>query len=721
MKRLFLVFALLFGTLTPVKATLSALQEGKQDQQKAELPNVKELEKLIKTIENKTSRRELVENLRTLIKAQRKMDEDDAPQNLFLLNLINESLRFVTLKVATVFDELDKLIATFLTNIQDEVYKTKLLDGLGFILIVLGAGFIAEKAVYYSLRPLRLRLMRQTYRKAAIRAKVLMMRAGFDVIGMVVFAGATFATMRALDLEPGLKAVTFIMAVGSLILYFVLSLLRLLLYPQRRYLRLLRLDDDTATICYAYGRLLALLLTFGIALNDIIFALEGPKSLFTLVHKMMILFCCVVSFVFLMNVREKVKKVLLQQVKERYPSQGRGRKNALTRVVETWHLWVGLYIFVFALTSLYQEAEDLKAFISSFLGTAGLAALAYIMIIKIPAFMKRFVAFTSAPFPHIRARQEFYTTFATLFINISLVLFVFYLADQLWGLEVFDEWLVIGDRSLVSILSTCTVVLVMAIIVWEICEYLIDKNFLHHQKEFSIEVRRKRLLTVLPLVRNLTRFVVFAVFTLILFAEMGMDITPLLAGAGVLGLALSLGGQALVKDIITGIFILIEDTINVGDLIQVDSGKRGNVEALSLRAVKLRDSEGFLHTIPFSAISIITNMTKHYAYYVLDLALTYDTNVDKVTSLLVQVDETLRSKEKFKDLILEPMDVLGVDRFEENGFVLRVRMKTTPTSRWVVGRELNRLIKTTFDEHGVSFATGSKIIEIKRDGVKVTV
>ncbi|MFN9000504.1 MAG: mechanosensitive ion channel domain-containing protein [Holosporales bacterium] len=721
MRRLFLLLSLWLIAFTPAHATLSALQEGKQETTKAELPNVKELEKLIKTIENKSSRRELVENLRTLIKAQRKIEADDAQQNIFLLTLISDSLRFLTLKVATVFDELDALVNDFLANMHNQVYRNRLFDGLGYIVIVLGAGFLAEKGAYYSLRPLRLRLMRQTYRKQAIRVKALMMRGAFDVIGMIVFAAATFTVMRFLDLDPVLKAVTFIMAVGALILYFVLSLLRLLFYPQRRYLRLLHLEDDTAKVCYGYGRLLAVLLTFGIALHDIIFALQGPKSLFILVHKSMILLCCFVRFGFLMNVREKVKKTLLQQLRERYPTQAKGRKSFMTRLVETWHLWVGLYIFVFAITSLYQEAEDLRAFLSSFLGTAGLAALAYVMIIKIPAFMKRFITFTSAPFPHIRARQEFYITFSTLFINISLVLFIFYLADHLWSLELFDEWLMVGDRSLVSILSTSLVIIILAIIVWEICEYLIDKNFLHHQKEFSVEVRRKRLLTILPLVRNLTRFVVFAVFILILFAELGMDITPLLAGAGVLGLALSLGGQALVKDIITGIFILIEDTINVGDLIQVDSGKRGNVEALSLRAVKLRDSEGFLHTIPFSSISIITNMTKHYAYYVLDLTLTYDTDVDQVVPLVMQVNDELRQKEKFRDLILEPMEVLGVDRFEENGFVLRARIKTTPTSRWLVGREVNRMIKKIFDDHQITFATGAKMIEVKSDGVRVTV
>jgi moderate conductance mechanosensitive channel len=182
--------------------------------------------------------------------------------------------------------------------------------------------------------------------------------------------------------------------------------------------------------------------------------------------------------------------------------------------------------------------------------------------------------------------------------------------------------------------------------------------------------------------------------------ELDVDITPVLTGAGIAGLAVGFGAQTLVRDVITGFFIIIEDQVRVGDVAMVN-GIGGLVEQINLRTIVLRDFEGVVHVIPNGEIKTLANRTKDYSYYVIDLGVDYDADTDRVVALMRDVGNQLKADETFGPSILEPVEVLGVDDFKDSAVTLRMRVKTIPLKQWEVGRELRRRIKIALDREGI--------------------
>ena len=189
-----------------------------------------------------------------------------------------------------------------------------------------------------------------------------------------------------------------------------------------------------------------------------------------------------------------------------------------------------------------------------------------------------------------------------------------------------------------------------------------------------------------------------AIFAIL--SEIGVDITPLLAGASIIGLAIGFGSQSLVKDVISGIFLLIEDTLNVGDYVEV-GGKSGTVEALSIRTLRLRDVAGDMHTIPFGTVDVITNMTKEYAYALVDVGVAYREDADAVMKLLQEIGNELIEDEIIKPSITGPFEVVGVQDLADSSVNIRTRVKTKPGTQWSVRREFLRRVKRRFDAEGV--------------------
>lgn len=213
------------------------------------------------------------------------------------------------------------------------------------------------------------------------------------------------------------------------------------------------------------------------------------------------------------------------------------------------------------------------------------------------------------------------------------------------------------------------------------------------------EIGRK-LKTLAPLVQTLIRVGVVFAATLVVLEQLGIATGPVLAGAGIFGLAVGFASQSLIKDVINGLFILFEDSLSVGDVVKVH-GTDGQVEKFTLRAVTLRDLAGNVHVIPNSVIDTVTNMTKDYSRYVLDVGIAYHENVDTVIALLREIDEGMRQDADYGRDMLEPLEILGLERFDDSAVVLRARLKTRPIQQWRVGREFNRRLKQVFDERGI--------------------
>lgn len=254
-----------------------------------------------------------------------------------------------------------------------------------------------------------------------------------------------------------------------------------------------------------------------------------------------------------------------------------------------------------------------------------------------------------------------------------------------------SSWGVSSIQLLFSLIITAIVAALVAELSIAVVEYTTSTS-----NRFS----DSRAETLVPIVRNILLSVVSIIFVLMAMSEIGINILPLLAGAGVVGVALGFGAQALVKDFLTGFIVIFEDLFQVGDVVQVGQ-RTGLVEAISLRKVQLRDLEGIVHTVPFSDVSVVDNFTKEYSYYLFDIGVAYREDVDEVIACLRDVDEEMRDDDEFGDRILAPLEVLGVEAFADSAVVIRARTKTQRREQWNIGREFKRRIKIHFDRKGI--------------------
>ena len=225
-------------------------------------------------------------------------------------------------------------------------------------------------------------------------------------------------------------------------------------------------------------------------------------------------------------------------------------------------------------------------------------------------------------------------------------------------------------------------------------------NLMEAHDSAEKEVIKKRTATMTAILRTLAGVAVWSIAIVMSLREAGFDIGPLLAGAGIAGIAIGFGAQSLVKDIVTGAFMLLEDSVRVGDVVQIN-GQGGLVEEINLRTTVLRSLDGTVHVFPNGSVQTLANMTKRFAYYVFDMGVAYKEDTDRVAEVMKEVAAQLLEDPEYRPLILEPLEILGVDKFADSAVIIKARIKTLPIQQWKVGRELNRRFKKRFDELGI--------------------
>ncbi len=210
----------------------------------------------------------------------------------------------------------------------------------------------------------------------------------------------------------------------------------------------------------------------------------------------------------------------------------------------------------------------------------------------------------------------------------------------------------------------------------------------------------KRTETLAGLIEKTVRALVLISAFLMILQSLGINIGPLLAGAGVVGLAVGFGAQSLVKDVISGFFILLENHMNVGDVVNI-AGKEGVIESINLRVTSLRDYSGNVHVIPNGQIAVLTNMTKEFSRAVIEIGVAYKENVDEVMQVMKDVAEELAGDPEWKRRIYGPMEMSGLDSFGDSSVNIKARIETQPREQWAVAREYRRRLKNVFDEKGI--------------------
>lgn len=223
---------------------------------------------------------------------------------------------------------------------------------------------------------------------------------------------------------------------------------------------------------------------------------------------------------------------------------------------------------------------------------------------------------------------------------------------------------------------------------------------LAEKSDTSPTEQQKRVETLIRLVRQAIVVVVWVVVGLVVLREFGVDIAPILASAGIAGLAVGFGAQNLVRDVISGFFMILENQVRVGD-VAVVNGTGGLVEKVNFRTIVLRDLSGTVHVFPNGTINTLANLTTEWSAYVFDIGVAYKEDVDRVMAIMREVGKELREDPHFGPLMVEDVEIFGVDNFADSAVTIKGRLKTRPIKQWDVGREYRRRIKYRFDAEGI--------------------
>ncbi|XKE44439.1 mechanosensitive ion channel family protein [Halomonas organivorans] len=275
------------------------------------------------------------------------------------------------------------------------------------------------------------------------------------------------------------------------------------------------------------------------------------------------------------------------------------------------------------------------------------------------------------------------------------------LSLQVWGASLVG----IGRQGVTSVrigqaLLGIGFTVLLAWLAWIFADTAIQRALTSSARSRGRRVNQARAQTITPMIRNIIFATIVIIAAIVGLANLGVNVTPLLAGAGVIGLAVGFGAQTLVQDLITGIFILIEDSLAVDDFVQIN-GHMGTVEGLTLRTVRLRDLDGIVHIITFSRIESIHNMSRQFGIALMKIRIPFDMPIDAATTLMQDTALELRQDPMMRHHIWSPLEMQGIDRFEDGCAILRMRFRTSPEMQWDVARAFNLLLKQRMEQQAL--------------------
>ncbi|MEA2107361.1 MAG: mechanosensitive ion channel family protein [Bacteroidota bacterium] len=272
-----------------------------------------------------------------------------------------------------------------------------------------------------------------------------------------------------------------------------------------------------------------------------------------------------------------------------------------------------------------------------------------------------------------------------------------------------DLWMGIFNQILNWIINEGPSIAILLILLFVTLKVLnisigkLNKMLIHRAtKSESLDTQEasKRINTLLNILKGIGKILIWSIFLMILLKKFNIDIGPILAGAGILGLAVGFGAQELVRDFISGFFILLENRVRAGD-VAIINGTGGLVEKIELRTITLRDFSGVVHVIQNGKINSLANMTKEWSAIVFDIGVAYKEDVDEVIKVMQEVGEKMLKDPDYTDKIKEPLEIFGLDKFDDSAIVIKARLKTNPGEQWSLGREYRRRLKKAFDEKGI--------------------
>ncbi len=698
---------LLFAALLLLAAAPLSAQEG-GEASPAEVPAAAtqaELEALVETLEDPARREAFLARLKTLIEARRAAaaDTEAAPETGLggqIVAAISAQMEDAGRQAGRAADSLARIpesLGALAVELEDPAARQHWMRVVGQVVAVLLAGLVAEWLVWRLLAAPRRRVAAKDKQTLLARLLLLVGRTLLEAVAIASFAVAAYAVMPLLGMAYLTKLVAVTLVNASLLSRLTALLGRAVLAPQAATLRVPPLTDETAHYLYVWLRRVAVTAIYGYFLTEAFLLLGLNPAAQAVLQKLVGLAVALLVIVFLLQNRRQVAGWL------RGSAEPASQLGALRRrLAELWHVLAVIYILgVYGVWMLEIEGGFEFLFRATLL-TIVIVALARAVQTGLGLLLDRGFRLGGElrqRYPGLEARANRYLPSARRLVHGAVDVAAIVLVLQVWGAGVV-AWLTSGlGRALLGTAASVGVILLIALVAWELLGTFVERAMARADREDESR-RGTRTKTLMPLLRNAMRIVLIVLVVLVVLSELGVDIAPLLAGAGVVGLAIGFGAQTLVKDVITGVFILIEDSLAVGDWVDL-GGHSGEVESMSVRAISLRDLSGQLHVVPFSEVTSVINMARDYGYAVIDIEVAYREDTDEVIKLLHQVADDLMADPEWAARIRGELEVFGVNNLGESAVDIRVRLRTRPLMQWGVRREFLRRTKKLFDEVGV--------------------
>ena len=406
----------------------------------------------------------------------------------------------------------------------------------------------------------------------------------------------------------------------------------------------------------------------------------------------------VYATVFVLKNRLKLRHALEARAAKASMSASRVALNLLAKL---WHWLAIAYFLVVLLLSIVRPEDALPSVMLATWQTLIIVGIGLLLSGVLTQLIGKRITLSDdlrRKLPKLEVRLNAYIPTFLKVIRAIILITVVLLVLNAWGVFDLAAWYATdAGAGTVSKLIDVIIILVVAAALWIALASLIEHRLSPETGTGEPSARAK---TLLSLFRNALAIALITMTGMIVLAEIGINIGPLIAGAGVLGLAIGFGAQKLVQDIITGIFIQVENAMNTGDVVSV-GGITGTAERLSIRSVGIRDLSGTYHIVPFSSVDTVSNYMREFGNHVGEYGIAYRENIDHAIEHLQAAFEELKTSEEFGHKLLAPLTVAGVTALADSSVNIRVIIKTTPGDQWGVGRAYNRLVKMHFDAAGI--------------------
>jgi small-conductance mechanosensitive channel len=552
----------------------------------------------------------------------------------------------------------------------------------------------------------------------SVRLLLIVARLGIELVEIAVFGAAAYLILPLTSPEDFTRAAVLAFVNASVMVRAVLALARAMLAPEKTGLRILPMSAETAGYWFVWLRRLVGLAVYGSAFAAVALLVGLPLPAYDILLKALGFILAALLVVLIFQNRSAVAQWLQgnsEAAKRRTPV---GLRVLRARLADVWHILASLYVIGFYGVWAAQIPGGFN-FIARASVISVLVVLAVRMLVGAgDGLLKHYFSIgeeLKQRFPGLEARADRYLPILVTVLHVTLYAIAAFTLAQAWGLGAFDWLRTDMGRQVIGDIATIVITVVVAVAIWEGASLGMEYYFFRPTAGGRRRWRQGRARTLLPLIRRTVAIVLIIFVVLIELSELGVNIAPLLAGAGVIGIAIGFGAQNFVKDLLNGMNLLLEDTIGVGDSVTIGADT-GTIEAISMRTIRLRDGAGALHTIPFSDVTRVTNSSRDFGRALINIPVALCEDYDRIVDLLQKTAAELQADPAYAPLILAPATRPVLDRFADNAMILHMEIKTPPGKQSDVMQAFNQRLKRRFDDLGIEMPLPSRRLYIAEEG-----